>query len=70
MPIAIYEIAGVSDRNKLKSHKEQQRMQKELGIRKLTPGTVLREFKFYSKYLIKSVFGQKLIDHVRKKRLQ
>ena len=69
MPIAIYEIAGVSDQNKLKSHREQQRMQKELGIRKLTPGTVFHELKFYIKYLIKSIFGQKLIDHVRKKRL-
>lgn len=69
IPIAIYEIAGVSDQNKLKSHREQQRMQTELDIRKLTPATVIHELKFYSKYLIKSIFGQTLIDHVRKKRL-
>lgn len=69
LPVSIYEISGVSDRNKLKSHKEQLRMQKELGVFHLTPATLLLELRFYVKYLIKSIFGQKLIDHVRKKRL-
>lgn len=37
LPIAVYEISGVSDRNKWQAHKEQLRMQKELGELSITP---------------------------------
>jgi glycosyltransferase involved in cell wall biosynthesis len=69
IPVAIYEISGYSDKNKLLAHKEQHRMQKELGIFHPTPSWLIRECRFYLKQGIKSLFGQKLIDQVRKKRL-
>lgn len=69
IPISIYEIAGFSDRNKLLSHKEQHRMQKELGLFRITPSWLTREGIFYTKFLLKTIFGQKLINLVRKKRL-
>lgn len=69
-PFSIYEIAGYSDQNIMKAHKEQLRMQKELGVFKLTPGWLKREFIFYTKQGIKTLFGQKIIDFVRKKRLR
>lgn len=70
VPISVYEIAGYSDKNKLLSHKEKQRMQKELGIFHFSVGWLLREVIFYIKQGVKSLFGQKLIDHIRKKRLR
>lgn len=70
VPISVYEIAGYSDKNKLLSHKEQHRMQKELGIFRFSFPWLLREIRFYFKQGIKTVFGQRLIDLVRKKRLR
>ncbi len=68
-PVSVYEIEGCSDRNKLLSHREQHRMQKELGIFRLTPSWLLREIRFYLKQSLKSLLGQRLIDLVRKNRL-
>lgn len=68
-PISVYEIAGYSDKNKIRSHKEKQRMQKELGIFHPSISWLLREISFYSKQGIKALFGQRLIDAVRKNRL-
>ena len=70
IPVSVYEISGYSDRNKLTSHKEQLRMQKELCIFRPTLSWLLQECVFYGKYLIKSIGGQKLINFVRKKHLQ
>ena len=69
-PVAVYEISGFSDKNKLLSHQEKLRIQKEFGVFRVSPSWLLRELVFYLKYLIKSVFGQKLINLVRKKRLR
>lgn len=69
-PISIYEIAGFSDKNKLLSHQEKQRMQKQSGVLHYSPAWAIREISFYLKYVIKSVFGQKLINFVRKNRLR
>ena len=69
-PISIYEIAGFSDKNKLLSHQEKQRMQKQSGIFHYSPAWIVREIIFYFKYVIKSVFGQNLINFVRKNRLR
>lgn len=69
IPVSVYEIAGFSDQNKLLSHKEKIRMQKELGIFHVTPAWILRECSFYGKQTIKNLFGQKLIRAVRKRRL-
>lgn len=69
-PIAIYEIAGYSDQNIMKAHKEQLRMQKELGIFRITIPWLIRECIFYTKQGLKTLFGQKIIDTVRKKRLR
>lgn len=70
VPVSVYEIAGYSDKNKMRSHKEQHRMQKELGVFRFSFSWLLREVRFYLKQGIKTVFGQKLIDSVRKKRLR
>ena len=70
IPIAIYEIAGFSDQNKMLSHQEKHRMQKELGIFHFSLPWLFREYNFYLKQGIKSLFGQNLIDLVRKKRLR
>lgn len=70
VPISIYEIAGYSDHNKLTAHREQNRMQRELHIFRPSASWILRECTFYIKLLIKSVGGRKIIDLVRKKRLQ
>lgn len=69
IPVSLYEIAGYSDRNILPAHKEQLRMQKELGIFRISPKWLIRECIFYAKQGIKGLFGQRLIDMVRKKRL-
>ena len=69
LPIAVYEIAGVSDKNKWRAHKEQIRMQKELGVLSVTPRWLMSELLFFCKLALKTVFGQKLIDKIRKKRL-
>ena len=69
-PVSVYEIAGYSDQNKFRSHREQRRMQKELDVFHLTPSWLLREVRFYLKQGIKHMFGQHLIDLVRKKRLR
>ncbi|MCD8249401.1 MAG: glycosyltransferase [Lachnospiraceae bacterium] len=68
-PIAIYEISGYSDEHPLRSHREQRRMQRELGVFHLSPARILRECTFYLKLGIKKIFGQRLIDRVRKSRL-
>lgn len=68
-PVSIYEISGYSDTHKLLSHKEKHRMQKELGIFHISLPWLLREGMFYLKQSVKSLFGQKLIDIVRKSRL-
>lgn len=70
LPIAVYEIAGYSDRNKFPAHREQHRMQKEAGIFHFSLSWLLRECRFYLKQGIKAVFGQKLIDKVRRTRLR
>lgn len=70
VPVSIYEIAGYSDRNKLDAHREQHRMQRELQVFHPTPFWLLRECIFYVKQLVKSIGGQKIIDLIRKKRLQ
>ncbi|MBS6396204.1 MAG: glycosyltransferase [Clostridiales bacterium] len=70
IPISIYEIAGYSDKNKMTAHKEKQRMQKELGVFKITLTWLLREISFYCKQFIKTAFGQGIIDKVRKNRLR
>lgn len=67
-PVSIYEIAGVSDSNKLLSHREQRRMQQELGIFRLSFPWMLREIFFYLKLGIKKLFGRRLIDLVRRSR--
>lgn len=69
IPVSLYEISGYSDKNKLLSHKEKQRMQKELGIFHFSFSWLLRECSFYFKQSLKQIFGQKLIDTVRKSRL-
>ncbi|MCC8163820.1 MAG: hypothetical protein LIO86_11815, partial [Lachnospiraceae bacterium] len=69
-PIAVYEIAGYSDNNKLRAHREQLRMQRELGVFRLSPSRLLRECVFYLKLGVKRVFGQRLIDQVRRRRLR
>lgn len=69
-PVSIYEISGYSDQNKLLSHREKHRMQKELGVFRPSPRWLLRELKFYVKEGIKRLFGQKLTDKVRKSRLR
>lgn len=69
-PVSIYEISGYSDRNKLLSHKEKLRMQKEFGIFRPSPRWLLREIEFYGKEGIKYLFGQRLTDRVRKNRLR
>ncbi len=66
--ISVYEIAGYSDQNKLHSHREKHRMQKELGIFHLSFAWMIREFVFYIKYGIRRLFGQQLVDFIRKKR--
>ena len=68
-PISIYEISGYSDRNKLLSHKEKLRMQKELKIFHPSLRWLMREIEFYGKEGIKRIFGQQLIDRIRKGRL-
>lgn len=68
-PVSVYEIAGYSDQHKLRSHREQHRMQKELGVFRPTLSWFFREIRFYLKQGIKHIFGQHLIDLVRKKRL-
>ena len=69
LPIAVYEISGVSDRNKWQAHKEQLRMQKELGELSITPKWILLELVFFIKLGLKKILGQAFIDKVRKKRL-
>lgn len=68
MTISIYEIAGYSDKNKLLSHREKLRMQKELGIFCITPAWIGREIVFCFKQGIKWLLGQKIIDFVRSRR--
>ena len=68
-PVSIYEIAGFSDKNKLLSHQEKHRMQKQLGVFHFSPIWVFREVNFYFKYFLKILFGQNFINLVRKKRL-
>lgn len=70
IPIAIYEIAGFSDKHKMTAHKEQHRMQKELDVFHLSFSWLLKEILFYMKQSVKHLFGQKLIDIIRKKRLR
>lgn len=70
LPVSVYEIAGYSDKNKMLSHKEKHRMQKELGIFHFSLAWLLRECSFYFKQCLKQMFGQKLIDTVRKNRLR
>lgn len=69
-PVSIYEIAGYSDKNKMLSHKEKYRMQQELGVFHFSADWLMREAVFYGKHGLKALFGQKLIDLVRKKRLR
>lgn len=69
LPISVYEISGYSDKNKMLSHKEKQRMQKELGIFHFSVHWLIRECSFYFKQGIKTLFGQRLIDKIRKTRL-
>lgn len=68
--ISVYEIAGYSDQNKLLSHIEKQRMQKELGIFRPSVSWLMRETVFYLKYGIRRLFGQRFVDLVRKNRLR
>ncbi|MDO4261035.1 MAG: glycosyltransferase family 2 protein [Eubacteriales bacterium] len=70
LPVSVYEIAGFSDTHKLLAHREQLRMQRELGLFRITPAWLARELRFYAKQTIKSLFGQKLIDKVRERRLR
>lgn len=70
LPIAVYEISGVSDRHKWQAHKEQLRMQVELGELSITPKWILLELVFFIKLILKAILGQKFIDKVRKKRLR
>lgn len=67
--ISVYEIAGYSDKNKFLAHKEKHRMQKELGIFRFSFSWFFREIIFYLKQGVKQLFGQKLIDLIRKNRL-
>lgn len=67
--ISVYEIAGYSDKNKLRSHREKHRMQRELGIFRVTPGWLKREILFYANYAVRRLLGQRFIDLVRKSRL-
>ena len=59
----------VSDQNKWQAHKEQLRMQKELGELSITPKWILLELVFFIKLGLKTILGQAFIDKVRKKRL-
>lgn len=70
MPVSIYEISGYSDENQMLSHKEQHRMQKEMGIFHLSPAWIKREMVFYLKQSIKQLFGSKLTDRVRRSYLR
>lgn len=67
--VSVYEIDGYSDKNKMAAHREKHRMLKELGVSHFSFIGACREFMFYFKQGIKSLFGQKLIDAVRKKHL-
>lgn len=68
LTISVYEISGYSDENQMPAHREQRRMRKELGIARITAEGVRREFVFYFKQGIKRLFGQGLVDLVRKRR--
>ncbi len=68
-PISIYEIAGYSDENIMRAHQEQHQMQRELGIFRPSLSWLLWELRFYLKQGIKLIFGQKLVDRIRKIRL-
>lgn len=68
-PISIYEISGYSDSHKLLSHREQHRMQKEFGIFHFSFSWLFRESLFFAKQGAKFIFGQRLIDKVRKRKL-
>lgn len=70
LTISVYEIAGYSDRNKLLSHQEKRRMQRDLGIFRITPKWIGREITFYLNYMVRRLFGQRLVDLVRRKRLK
>ncbi len=65
-PIARYEISGYSDRNIFQAHREQRQIQKELGVFHRTPAWLFREGRFYVKQGIKAIFGQAVIDLVRR----
>ncbi len=69
-PVSVYEIAGYSDNHKMLSHREKHRMQKELGIFHFSFSWLMRELNFYFKQSVKNIFGQKIIDMVRKSRLR
>lgn len=70
VPVCIYEISGYSDTHKLAAHRELHRMQKELGVFRFSAGWLLRECRFYLVQGIKAVFGQRLTDFVRRRRLR
>ncbi|HBN56054.1 MAG TPA: glycosyltransferase [Lachnospiraceae bacterium] len=67
--VCIYEIAGYSDKNKMAAHREQHRMQKELNLFQPSFSWLRREAAFYLKQGIKVLFGQRLVDLVRNRRL-
>lgn len=69
LAVCIYEIAGYSDKNKMAAHKEQHRMLKELNVFHFSFSWLRREAAFYLKQGIKALFGQKLVDLVRNRRL-
>lgn len=61
LPIAVYEISGVSDQNKWQAHKEQLRMQKELGELSITPKWILLELVFFIKLGLKTTLDRHLL---------
>ena len=67
--VCIYEIAGYSDKNKMAAHKDQRRMFKELHVFHPSFSWLRREAAFYLKQGIKILFGQRLVDLVRNRRL-
>ncbi len=69
LEIAVYEIAGYSDQNQMAAHKEQRRMFKELHMFHPSFSWLRREAAFYLKQVIKILFGQRLVDLIRNRRL-
>lgn len=66
LTVSVYEVAGYSDQNQMAAHREQRRMRKELRIARFSFADLWREIIFYVKQGVKTIFGQRFVDLVRK----